>query len=76
MKTASFSDFRKHAAELFDDVENGEIVRIFRHGRPIADISPISSETVPSWKKKPPQIPIRGTSLSSLILQERKSSAR
>ena len=76
MKTASFSDFRKHAAELFDEVENGEVVRILRHGRPIADISPISGKSVPSWKKDPPRIPIHGASLSNLILQERKSSAR
>jgi antitoxin (DNA-binding transcriptional repressor) of toxin-antitoxin stability system len=44
MKTVSFTEFRKHASNLFSDVENGENILIMRHGKAIAEIKPVSSE--------------------------------
>jgi len=76
MKTANFTEFRKHAAEFLDVVENGEVVRILRHGKPVADITPIPVEGKPSWKKAPPQIHLSGISLSKAILQNRKGALR
>lgn len=76
MKTTNFTDFRKHAAEFLDAVEMGEVVRIFRHGKAVADISPVRSEEKPSWKKAPPRIPLSGVSLSAAILKNRRDSNR
>lgn len=76
MKTTSFTEFRKHAAEFLDEVEKGEVVRILRHGKAVADISPVVSENKPSWKKAPPRVSLSGASLSKAILQNRKDAAR
>ena len=76
MKTVNFTEFRKHAAEFLDAVEKGEVVRILRHGKPVADFTPVPSEDKPSWKKGPPQISLSGVSLSKAILQNRKDASR
>ena len=76
MKTVSFTEFRKHAAEFLDEVERGEVIRILRHGKAVADISPVHVENKPSWKKTPPQLPLSGVSLSKAILQNRKDADR
>ncbi|HLP43464.1 MAG TPA: type II toxin-antitoxin system prevent-host-death family antitoxin [Fibrobacteria bacterium] len=74
MKTTNFTEFRKHAAEFLDEVEKGEVVRILRHGKAIADICPVNMEDKPSWKKEPPRISLSGVSLSKAILQNRKDA--
>ena len=76
MKTANFTEFRKHAAEFLDEVEKGEVVRILRHGKAVADISPVPMTDRPSWKKAPPQLPMSGVSLSKAILENRKDNKR
>ena len=40
MKTATFSEFRNNARKYLDEVENGEVVEIYRHGKPVALLSP------------------------------------
>jgi prevent-host-death family protein len=76
MKTVNFTEFRKHAAEYLDMVEKGEVVRILRHGKPLADLTPVPQENKPSWKRAPPQVHLSGVSLSKAILQNRKESSR
>lgn len=76
MKTANFSDFRKNAAAFLDAVEKGEVVRIMRHGRPVADLTPVAAEGKPSWKQAPPVIPLKGASLAKAILDNRRASNR
>ena len=76
MKTASFSDFRRHAAGFLDEVEKGEVIRVLRHGRPVADIAPIPGTGAPSWKKDPPRFQLHGASLSRAILENRRDSGR
>jgi len=72
MKAITFTEFRKHASSLFSAVENGEIVVILRHGRPIAEITPVSPEaTVPAWKRPGLRLSVKGARLSSAILEER-----
>ncbi len=44
MKTVSFRDFQKHGACLFSDVEQLEIIHVFRHDKPMAEISPLHTE--------------------------------
>jgi antitoxin (DNA-binding transcriptional repressor) of toxin-antitoxin stability system len=73
MKTITFTEFRKHASSLFSDVENGEIIVIFRHGKPIAEITPVSQEAAaPSWKRPGLRLFVKGARLSSAILEERE----
>jgi antitoxin (DNA-binding transcriptional repressor) of toxin-antitoxin stability system len=73
MKTVSFTEFRKRASTFFSDVENGEMVVVMRHGKPIAEIKPASNESKnPSWKRPGLRLSVKGAHLSSAILEERK----
>ena len=73
MKTITFTEFRKHASSLLSAVEDGEIIVVLRHGRPIAEISPVSQkDDMPSWKKPGLRLSVKGTELSSAILEERE----
>ena len=74
MKTVTFTEFRKHASGLFSEVEKGGTLLVLRHGKPIAEISPPSSEQQngPSWKKPGLRLAVKGASLCAAILQERR----
>jgi prevent-host-death family protein len=78
MKTIRFTEFRKNASGLFSEVEKGEIVVVSRHGKPIAEISPFSTDkdNEPSWKRPGPRLSVRGASLSKAILEERNESSQ
>ena len=73
MKTVTFTEFRNHASDLFSDVEKGEVLVVIRHGKPIAEVSPVSSseDYSPSWKRPGLRLSAKGTSLSAAILEER-----
>lgn len=73
MISATFTELRNNAKNFFDKVEKGEIVEIFRHGKPVARIFPISSEDE-IILKEPTPLNIDGVSLSKAILQERAES--
>jgi len=75
MISVTFTEFRKEASTLFSAVENGEIIQIIRHGKPIAKISPYQEniDDTPSWKKKRIKKSIKGELLSSIILSQRES---
>jgi antitoxin (DNA-binding transcriptional repressor) of toxin-antitoxin stability system len=73
MKTVTFTEFRKHASMLFSAVEDGETITVLRHGKPVAEISPPAQpDGLPSWKKPGLRLSIKGTELSSAILEERE----
>jgi len=74
VKTITFTEFRKHASGLLSDVERGETFLVLRYGKPIAEISPPSSEqgAKPSWKRPGLRLTAKGASLSSAILEERR----
>jgi prevent-host-death family protein len=74
MREATFTELRKHAKDYFDAVEGGDTVRIFRNGKPIAEIVPISSG-VASWKRQATPLTVKGLSLSREILADRNKSA-
>ncbi len=75
MRTVNFTDFRKNASSYFSDVEQGETLLIVRHGKAIAEISPVeeSRSEVPSWKEPGLKLALNGASLSRAILEERES---
>ena len=75
MISAAFTEFRKHTASFLDKVENGEIIVITRHGRPIAEIVPPSGEVLNrSWQRPALRMKIKGISLSREVLNERAKS--
>ena len=72
MKTVTFTEFRKNASGLFSDVEHGEVLIIIRHGKPIAEVSPVSSpDNLPAWKQSALRLSAGGAGLSAAILGER-----
>ena len=72
MTTVTLTEFRSHASGMFDRVERGETLVVIRHGRPIAEVSPLSSAGGgPSWKKNALRLATKGAGLASAILAER-----
>ncbi len=70
MKDATFTELRNNAKRYFDAVEAGDTVRVYRNGKPIAEIVPIRSGT-PSWKRESMPLTVKGMSLSREILNDR-----
>ncbi|MCZ2498659.1 type II toxin-antitoxin system prevent-host-death family antitoxin [Xylophilus sp. Kf1] len=76
MHTLPLSEFRANASAMLDLVEQGETVRIMRHGKPVAHLVPATDDNaaahVPSWKRpfEPVVLPA-GQSLGDAIRQER-----
>lgn len=75
MKILTFTDFRKNASGFITEVEHGETLVLLRRGKPVAEVIPFSDETLqkPSWKKPVIRLQIKGSDLSSAILQEREA---
>ncbi|MES1240436.1 MAG: type II toxin-antitoxin system prevent-host-death family antitoxin [Acidobacteriota bacterium] len=71
MRETTFTDLRNNARSFFDAVESGETVRVYRNGRPVADIVPVRA-AMPAWKK-PPQarLSLGDLSLGDEILADR-----
>lgn len=76
MKTISFTDFRKKASGFITEVEHGETLILLRRGKPVAEVVPFSDEArqKPSWKKPVTRLQIKGSDLSSAILDDREAS--
>ncbi len=74
MRDTTFTELRNHAKHYFDAVEAGDTVRVFRNGKPIAEIVPIRPG-VPSWKRQATPLTVKGVVLSREILNDRDESA-
>jgi prevent-host-death family protein len=75
MKSFSFTEFRKNASEVLTLVENGETIRLLRHGKPIAKIIPAATDKKTlSWKGPGLRLVRPGASLSKAIVEERRKS--
>jgi prevent-host-death family protein len=75
MKEVNFTEFRKNASAVLNLVEKGVIIRITRHGKPIAKIVPEGShEPELAWKRAGLRLTAKSASLSKAILDERRSS--
>ena len=71
MRETTFTELRNHAKTYFDAVEGGETVRVYRNGRPVADIVPVKA-SMPAWKKPPrARLSLGGLSLGDEILADR-----
>ncbi len=77
MKTITFTDFRKKASSFITEVEHGETLVLLRRGKPVAEIAPFTDNSVkiPSWKRQSTRLQIKGSDLSSAILEERESAS-
>lgn len=74
MRTITFTEFRKNASKLFTNVEQGEVFIIIRHGKPIAEVSPVSTtKNSPAWKQPALRLSSKGAELSSAIIEERNN---
>ena len=72
MKAVSFTEFRRKASEILDEVEEGESVNVSRHGKVIARIIPATGSGAPSWKRGGLKLAVSGKPLSQTILEERR----
>jgi len=71
MRETTFTELRNQAKFYFDLVEEGEVVRVLRNGRAIAEIHPVAPAH-PSWKRRQPRpLVIGGREVSDLILEDR-----
>jgi prevent-host-death family protein len=73
MTAVAFTEFRRNASKILSRVERGETLIVERHGRPIAEVSPVPREEgkVPSWKRPGLRIAAKGARLSAAILEGR-----
>lgn len=63
-------ELRKRIKHYFDAVEKGEVVRVYRNGKPIAEILPLTKREA-SWKRGAPRLKVPGLSFSREILKDR-----
>jgi len=77
MKTIAFTDFRKKASDLITEVEHGETIILLRRGKPVAEVVPFSdtAKRTLAWKQSGIRLRLRGSDLSSAILEERETVA-
>ena len=72
MRETTFTELRNHAKTFFGAVEGGDTVRVYRNGRPVADIVPVKA-AMPAWKKPPrTQLSLGSLSLSDEVLADRE----
>jgi len=74
MRTVSFTEFRNNASDMMTAVENGETLVVMRHGRPIAEISPVAAQQ-PSWRRPALRLSTTGAGLAAAIIKEREHEA-
>lgn len=70
-KMVTFTELRNNAKKYFDDVEKGSTLEIYRHGKPVAVLSPTKERSTDYWKHVSP-LNIKGASLSKAVIDERK----
>lgn len=79
MLTVPLSEFRANASAMIDLVEQGETVRILRHGKPVAELvpaKPVAPDAVASWKRPIRTVQYARTPVQSgsgLVLAEREA---
>ncbi len=69
MRTATFSRVSKQCQEYFDASRRGETIEIYRHGKPVALLSPVRNDEFKAPGSEALSIP--GVSLSRALLAER-----
>jgi len=73
MQETNVAELRKRIKYYLDAVESGEVVRVYRNRKPIAEILPLTKRLA-SWKQEVPRLSIPGLSLSREVLKDRAES--
>lgn len=73
MQEMNVVELRKRIKHYFDAVESGEVVHVYRNGKPVTEIVPIAKSDR-FWKRDVPRLTIKGLSLSPEILKDRAES--
>jgi antitoxin (DNA-binding transcriptional repressor) of toxin-antitoxin stability system len=74
MKTVTFTEFRRNASKFFDLVEKGVTVEVLRHGKPVAQVSPVNGgKRIPSWKSPGLRLVVPGAHIARAVIEERRS---
>ena len=75
MRMVTFTEFRRQASGLITEVEHGETLVVVRHGKPVAEISPVvaGSPRTPSWQQPGVKLATDGVALSAAVLAEREA---
>jgi prevent-host-death family protein len=73
MKQVNFSEFRKNASSFLDEIESGAVITIVRHGRPVAEVSPLRPSAKPAWSRPGLRLAVSGASLAKAVLEERRT---
>src|ERR1039458_3301656 len=60
MASVSIRDLRNHGGEIIDRVEYGEVVRVTRDGRPVAELRPLEAQrlTLPAILERFRSLPV------------------
>jgi prevent-host-death family protein len=74
MQTANLTELRRNISRYLDAVEEGDTVRVYRHGKAVAVIQPANADDLPAWKKPFKPIKIKGGPISDTVIQERRES--
>lgn len=79
MLTVTFTQLRNNAKKYFDVVERGEVIEVYRRGKPVALLSPYRKGAGERWRqnfveKRRSAMKLKGISLSKAILAARKES--
>ncbi len=70
MINVTFSELRNNAKKFFDAVEHGETLEVYRHGKPVALVTPAREKGRDHWKQVSPMA-VDGASLSRAVLADR-----
>ena len=73
MQETNVVELRKRIKHYLDVVQGGEVVRVYRNGKPIAEILPLTRREA-SWKREVPRLTVPGLLLSREILKDRAES--
>jgi len=73
MKTISFTAARSQFKNMVDAAANGDVVRITRNGKTVAELRPPAEDELEYWKGVKP-LNIGKGGLSQLLLDERRQS--
>jgi len=73
MQETNVVELRRRIKHYFDAVESGEVVRVYRNGKPIAEILPLTNRGA-SWAGEVGRLTIPGLSISREILKDRAES--
>ena len=77
MKSVSIKDARQHLAELVDSASRGSTTVITRRGKQVAILAPIPSESssnLPDLAEFRQSIAIKGKSVSSTVIENRRNA--